>query len=260
MDDYFAGSKPPGAPPAPPAPPGAPPAPPAQPAPEWSPRGTTPPNPFGSPEPPSPWNAQPASPWNTQPASPWAAQPASGTSTTVKVLIGVGALVGVLILFAIAIPVFLDQRGKAVAGRTTVSLPATVAGQPIRTDSAAAQVVQPLRDVDAPGTHLVAAYGGVAQPDFVIMITKYFMTERDQRDYFTGVRKGAQSSAGLTLGPFSSVDPGKLGGKVECASAPLATMCVFADAGAYGLMIGFGTREHALQLLPQVRSAVEHRS
>ena len=251
MDDYFAGSKPSGGPPPPPQAP-----------PQWTPHGATPPNPFGPPQPSNPFGpSEPAPPWGAPPPPPWGHQPASGgPSNLAKVLIGVGAFLGVGILVAIAVGVFLNESGKSVSDRTTVSLPASIAGFPLRTDPAASLVVQALKDVEAPGVPLAGAYGGTAQPELVVMVTKHYMTKRDQRDYFTGVRNGAKSSAGLTLGPFSSVDAGALGGKVECASAPLATLCVFADPGAYGMIITFGTRAHALELLPQVRSAVEHRT
>jgi hypothetical protein len=258
VDDYFSGSKPQGAPS--PQAPAVPPVPPQAP-PQWS-RANVPPSPFGAPE-PSPFGAPEPSPFGAAPApTAWSGMPPpppAGTSTSIKVAIAALATVGSLVVAAIAIPVLFDTKGKKIYEKTRVDLPATVIGLTKRTDSAAEQMVQPLRDVDAPGEPLVAAYGGVAQPELVVMVTRYHMTNNDQKDFLSGVRKGARGTA-LGLGEFSSVSAGVLGGQAQCASSTLLTMCVFADPGAYGVVMAFGTPAHGLEVWPTVRTSVEHRT
>ena len=239
MDDYFAGSStPPQAHPAPQQPwSAAPPAPAYQPPATWAPQ------------------AQPA---------PWAYQPAQqGMSTGVKVLIGVaigfGGLVILGILAAIAIPVFLNQRTKSLAAHTTVSIPATAAGLALRTDATSEQMAERLNVDSLPGHHLAGAYGGSTRPEALISVTKRLMSPGDQNDYLAGAVRGAEQASGTAV-QFGDLEPGALGGRVTCSSAPTVTVCFFVDAGAYGSAVVLGTPERATQLVPQLRAAVEHRT
>jgi hypothetical protein len=183
-------------------------------------------------------------------------------STGIKVLIGAaiafGSLIVVGILTAIAIPVFLDQRAKGAAEQTTVSIPSTAAGLALRTDAISESLVEPLRTASLPGTHLAGAYGGSTRPEALVTITKRYMSPEDQRDYMAGGAREAAKEAGLEV--TSPVPAGPLGGKARCCSSASMTICFFVDSGAYGTVVVFGTPERGLELLPQLRAAVEHRA
>jgi hypothetical protein len=247
VDDYFAGSSSPQQPPAVPpqtwsaVPPPPPPPPPGvgyQPPPQaWPP-----------PAPPTAWTYQPVQP---------------GMSTGVKVLIGVaiglGSIIIIGVLAAIAIPVFLNQRTQDLAAHTTVSMPPVAAGLALRTDAASEQLAQRLNVASMPGQHLAGAYGGTARPEVLVAITKHHMSPGDQRAYLAAAVRGARQVSPTAL-DFEDVDAGSLGGEVLCSSAPAVTVCFFVDAGAYGSAVVVGTPDRATQLVPQVRAAVERRS
>jgi hypothetical protein len=251
VDDYFGGSTPRSAVPAgwaPPPPAALPPAP-------ALPYGQAPPYAV-----PAGWSAPQS--WNGQQS--WVPPASGGRSPATTALIAVAAVFGTLVvvglLVAIAIPVFLNQRGKDVAARTTVAIPPTAAGLPLRTDAAGERLAQPLRDLDIPGTHLAGAYGGAARPEAVVGITKHYMSPADQRGYLRGSVAAARRASDNESAEFGDIAPGLLGGTVRCSSASTMTVCFFVDAGAYGSVVVFGTEERAMELVPQLRAAVEHRA
>jgi hypothetical protein len=182
----------------------------------------------------------------------------TGIKALIGVAIGIGAVIVVGIIAAIAIPVFLNQRGKAVSAHTVVSIPPTAAGLPLRTDAASERLAQQLTVSAMPGEHLVGAYGGTTSPAALVTITKWFMSSQDQREYLAGAVRGAQSTG--RAAPFHDASAGSLGGVVRCSAAATVTVCFFADAAAYGTLVVSGTPEHAGRLVPQLRAALERRS
>lgn len=234
MDDYFAGTG----------------------RPQHTGSGPAAPLPTMAYQPPPGWPVAPHPAWPHQPPPP-------GMSTGIKILLGVAigfvGLIVIGILAAIAIPVFLNQRAKAVAAHTTVNIPAMAAGLALRTDAASLRMVQPLKDLPLPGEHLAGAYGGTARPEALVSITRGFMSPTDQRGYLAGSVRSAQR-ASTDGAQFGSVDPGSLGGAVQCSSAPTTTVCFFVDAGVYGSVVVFGSPDRGLQLMSELRAAVEHRT
>jgi hypothetical protein len=149
-----------------------------------------------------------------------------------------------------------DGEASLVAARTTVSIPRTAAGLPLRTDAAGERLVQRLKALPFPGRHLAGAYGGTTGPEAVVGITKRVMSLDDQRNYLGGSGASAlRLSAHAT--PFGPIDAGSLGGEVKCSSTATVTLCLFVDAGAYGMVVVYDTRERALRLVAQLRASVE---
>jgi hypothetical protein len=189
--------------------------------------------------------------------------PQAGRSTGAKVAIGIaiaaGSLVVLGILAAIAIPVFLNQHAKAIAARTSVTLPDSVAGY-AKLPAAAQQSVQSLvAQMPAEGHAQGAVYGHGVTPDVVVIVGSHVLTASDQRDYLAAVNDSERKASGLEE---ASVPAGPLGGTLQCGSSPdgRRTDCAFVDAGAFGVIDVVGTGATAQQLALAVRSEVEHRS
>lgn len=241
MDDYFAGSR--GS--APPPQPASPQATPFTPPPVWQ-------------QPPT--ATAPAQAWPPQ----WSAPPSPGRSPATTALIVVASVVGAIVvmgvLAAIAIPVFLNEREKAEAARTVVSIPPVAAGLALRTDAVGDGYAQRLRDIRTPGTHLAGAYGGAAgRPEAVVSVTRLRMSFADQRDYLDAAVRSAVRASAAGAAAFGDIAPGPLGGRVTCSSATTMTICFFADAGAYGSVVVWADPARAMDLVPQLRAAVEQR-
>jgi hypothetical protein len=237
VDDYFVSV---GTPVAAPAP---------TPAPAWSPApSVATPDPWAQPAP----GAAPA--WPAYPTAYPGAVPQPGTSTATKVLIGLaialGSLVVLGILTAIAIPVYLHQRDKAEAARTVVSVPDTLVGYPRMSGDIATQIEQQLKAAPGPGDHLVAVYG-TTLPVVAVSVTKQAMTPADQRAFLRGV----ESTSDV---PLSERDPGAYGGTLTCGTERSATLCVFADSGAYGAVMVFDS-DDPMTTVREARAAIEHR-
>lgn len=201
---------------------------------------------------------------------PW---PAARQSTGAKVLIGVAAGVGGLVLLlvvaAVAIPVFLNQRGNALAARTTISMPATAAGLVQLNDPASQKSVRQALDLVrgsgrvgkcqcAFGIPTASLYGTPAgQRRALVVVTRATLSSADQASFL----KGARESAGAAAVNWHSAPAGPLGGQVMCAALPTrnATACVFVDPGAAGDIAVLGTT-NGDELAAELRTAVEHRT
>jgi hypothetical protein len=253
MDDYFAGS--------------------AGSAPRSGPPSAWPPAPY-QPAPYQPASDQPASyppaPFvQTAPTYPppgWNPQFApSGGSGGSRALIIVAAVVGTVIvvgiLAAIAIPVFLNQRAKAEAARITVSAPATVGGWTRLTDPTSRAIEQQLLAAPGPGTRVAGVYGSGGRKQAFFSAGHVAMSFADRRDFLAGAESGAARSTELGGAVFIDADPGVLGGRMRCTSLATGnvTVCLFADAGAYGSVTVFGSVNQGVTLARTVREAVEHR-
>lgn len=250
MDDYFAGSVT--------ARPGSD-GPPQQ---EWAPAPAPPP----SAPAPQAWQAQQAWPYPQQPVWQYAPPP-QGMSRGLKVLlglgIGLGALVVLAILAAIAIPVFLDQRAKALAARTTVSLPDRVGAMVRLGTPQAAAIEARLAGIPGPGTHLAGVFGTGGTVQLAVGVTRRASTGADQQAYLRGSERGLDAVAGTTVA-FADENPGTLGGSLRCGvmtpPGGSATVCFFVDAAAYGSVIVYNGSGDAVAVARQAREAVEHRS
>lgn len=225
-----------------------------------------PPEPFGVPPYPPPaapgWHHQPAAPgWNPQ----WAVTDGAGSGLARVLLwlaVAVGAIVVLGVLAAVAIPVFLDQRATGEAGRTSVSAPATVAGWSRLTDPASLALEKQLVSVSTPGVHVAGVYGTDGRPHAFFGASHAAMSFRDRRDFLAGAEAGAQRSPETAGAVFSDSDPGRLGGTMRCATLVRteATVCFFADAGAYGMVTVFAVGEQGQGHVRTLREAVERRS
>jgi len=209
------------------------------------------------PYPPAP--AYPAyPPYPGVPQQPWPyAAPTSSTARTV--LIGLlAAFVGVIvvgILAAIAIPVFLNQRD--LARRTTVSVPADVAGLPRATDPAGLAAEERLGALPGPGDHVSGAYGSAAGR-VVVGAAAYHLSSKDQDDYLGSAVEEARSQDVR----LATVAPGRLGGHLSCGSSPtgITTICVFADRGSYGIVVVTGAVADPVGTARAAREAFVHRT
>ncbi|MDP9182512.1 MAG: hypothetical protein M3P04_07025, partial [Actinomycetota bacterium] len=133
--------------------------------------------------------------------APFVQAPPAGMPTALKVLlglaIGLGALVVIGILAAIAIPVFLDQRAKAEAAHTTVSVPGQVLGMPHLTDRISAEGERGMEGLPGPGDHVAGVYG-TGSVRVLVGVGQYHLTQRDQREFLDSARSEA-TGRDLTL-------------------------------------------------------------
>jgi hypothetical protein len=205
---------------------------PGQPAPgQYSPPPPAPPGPFGAPPPYGP------------PAYP--APPRSGLPVWAIVAICVPvAFVMLGILAAIAIPVFLNQRDKAVAAATSVSLPDEIAGLSPSGEATLRDQLEGMENslprcgcfgrpqatvyIDPGRTHALTV--GAAR------VTTVFHSA-DQASFVRGFWDSVQSSpAGANVGEPQEQDAGKLGGILSCAALTgrlTGEICVAVDAGSF---------------------------
>ena len=189
---------------------------------------------------PPPYGA-PAGPAWRPPGPPYPAPPRSRAVTAlIAAAIVLVSVIGIGIVSAIAIPVFLAQRMKAEWRSTTIALPQTFDGA-ARTDVPQSMVPQVPNDVIDPLQ--VAGYrtgGGTA---FVVGLTKARqpMTEQDQADARRGVVAGmATRDVRLTL---TESDPGQLGGWFGCGAVggDAATACVATDHAGIVMIVVAGS-------------------
>jgi hypothetical protein len=196
---------------------------------------------------------------------PFAAPP-KRTNPAIIIVSIVGGIVLVLILIAVAIPVFLSQRKPATV---TLTLPASLDGAPQMTTAAAQQatstIVQGMNDGErAFATGFQAAlYSGGSSPGVLVAAGKLTRrpTANDRTQFFQGFERGAAGSASGVS--FTKVPPGPLGGTTECGleitSTP-AVMCLSMDNSAIVFVAVYTSdlTEGTMTAL-QVRSEVEHK-
>jgi hypothetical protein len=188
---------------------------------------------------------------------PAAASGNSGRNIVLVVVGAVGALVLLGILAAIAIPVFLNERSKAEASHTTISVPAQVLGMPQLTDRVTAAQIERLRTMPGAGLQFAGAYGD-GRITVVVGAAKSALGFDGQRGYFAGASRSA-SQQGITL---SKIKPGKLGGEMRCGAhrtLPM-TICAFADGGSYGVVVVTGPATDPESTARSAREAFVHRA
>ncbi len=185
----------------------------------------------------------------------------TGMSVATKVLIGVAAgglaFVIVGIMAAVAIPVFLNQRAKAVAAAGTLSLPGSLGSRHQLTDPANEARMSQVAAQMPKGTK-VAVYGATpTDPSLIVYIYQAHLSQVDQSSFLDGFEGAANSDAA----GIHAVDPGPLGGEARCQSSAKdeLTACMFVGpAGVVGVIVretGVGAEQDALS----IRAQVEHR-
>jgi len=120
----------------------------------------------------------------------------------------------------------------------------------------------PLLSVSSPGDRVAGVYGSGGKTRVFFTAGHTAMSFSDRRGFLAGAEEGALRSPEFAGAVFSATDPGRLGGTMRCASlvGSQVTACVFADAGAYGVVTVFGPVDQGQSLARTVREAVEHRS
>lgn len=236
MDDYFAGSTGRQATPATPAaPPYTPPAPPSTP-PGWA----APPVHAVPSYPAAPHQAwgTPQVPQQQAWGTPYAPPREGLHPALIAVIAGVGAVVVMGVLAAIAIPVFLNQRD--LARSTVVTAPEQVLGMPRLTDPLSAAAESRMQGLPGPGDHVAGVYG-TGDVRVVVGAARYHLTPGDQDSYLDAAVAEA-TSQGVTL---ADVEEGRLGGTLRCgtSSGAAMTICVFVDGGSYGVVVVTGAVE-----------------
>jgi len=226
---------------------------PTPPPPSYPPYGTrtAPPGPAGAPIrgqilPPGNWNYAQSIPPQRSGLPGWAIALIAG---------GVGFVV-LGILAAIAIPVFLSQRGKAEWQSTTVSLPASVAGQDRNTSAAATKLAAGFASEGVP-VDSVGLYGPLG-PDSVIVIamkTPRFETPQEQEDTQAGFERGFAARAGTGMTLTRQAEPGKLGGRLSCGSMQTVQVCVTINANSIVALVTGSSKVDPVALTRQTREA-----
>jgi hypothetical protein len=184
---------------------------------------------------------------------------------------GVGVLV-LLVLAAVAIPVFLHQRAQAELSATSVSLPPAVAGMTEVDDPATQlQLADAVRSIDSCGCTeplLMTLYQDNIGTHRVLVATGKFSSAAsasDQRSFsvnmWAGIRDGAEEEA-ATVGPAVETDAGRLGGTMTCApitADATGRVCVSVDRTSFVMMMEFGPAiDPTLPVI--VRESVVHRT
>jgi hypothetical protein len=184
---------------------------------------------------------------------------------------GVGMLV-VLVLAAVAVPVYLHQRAQADLSATSVSLPPAVAGLTEVDDPATQQqLADAVRSIDTCGCTeplLMTLYQDNSGTHRILVATGKFSSAAsasDQRSFsvnmWAGIRDGAAGEA-ATVGPTVESDPGRLGGTMSCApitADATGRVCVSVDRTSFVMMMEFGPAiDPTLPVI--VRESVVHRT
>jgi len=173
--------------------------------------------------------------------------------------IAFGALFVVGILAAIAIPVFLNERAQGRAAGTTVSTPEAALGW-VRSDSTnSQQFVRRMLAAPMPGEKFAAVYETpTGQRRAALLVAKVGIAPAERAAFLRGARDSETRDGASS---FRDVEPGPLGGVMQCGSIRGAgvTVCNFADEAVVGTITLLGTSEGDA-LAVQLREAVEHRS
>lgn len=169
--------------------------------------------------------------------SVWTAPPPTHSTRRTVVIAVISTVVAVLVLLiltAIALPVFLNNRAKAEAARTTITLPPSTAGLVQLDDAATRSITSRLLALPLPGMRQAAVYGTAAgQQRAAVLVGRAPASPADQLSFIRGF-KDSTARTGATS--FRSVNPGPLGGQFTCGAVASRrlTVCGFIDPGAYG--------------------------
>jgi hypothetical protein len=216
-------------------------------------------NQFGTPvavnQPGQPYGAPayPQAGWPPPPPGGWPAPP-QRVNTTSRVWLGVGVAVGSIFLLLVAVAVAIPLVVRHSTDRIT--LPDTLVGMS-RTHDQDAQLRQLLTRYDGLGLGQpeAATYRGSGGQVAVVIVAGHSLSEANQRGYLIGFSRGEQQDYGVTT---ASVPAGPLGGSMVCGEVSgRRTDCGYEDDGGYGVIDVSGTGQVALDLVLEIRSAVE---
>jgi hypothetical protein len=183
-----------------------------------------------------------------------------------------GGVVVLMIVAAVAIPVFLHQRDASVAKATTLSPAAQVGGLTRSTDLRMQQDLAPMTAVlSACGCFQPPVTSGYVVPDrthlLVVLGAKFIQPADDQtRKNFQRRFWGEGKTSVARLGPARNVDPGRLGGTLRCAAMSTGRaagqLCVSVDAGAVVVILDLGSPgdQPDPALIVTARESMEHRT
>jgi hypothetical protein len=147
------------------------------------------------------------------------------------------ALMVILVLLAIAIPVFLNQRHKAQAASYSVVSPRVIDG--FTPDLRAAAIdferstIARLPAAEAARTTVLVYNDSTGRVLNIVVVHEAVLPGRVDT-VVRGEQQGLERSTGRSYA-FAEVAPGALGGAMRCASVRAGvTTCLFADQGTYG--------------------------
>jgi hypothetical protein len=183
-----------------------------------------------------------------------------------------GSVVVLMIVAAVALPVFLHQGDVAVAKATTLSPAAQVGDLTQSTDPRVLQVTDQLTAAWSTCGCLQPPVGMSYQdPDRTHVLTvvgsKFVRAagdasrQRVQREFWRGAHSGSTA-----IGPDSDRDPGRLGGTLRCAEVAgggaTGRVCLSVDAGAVVVVVDRVRTGEQLDpdLVLTARESMEHRT
>jgi hypothetical protein len=179
----------------------------------------------------------------------------------IALIAGGGSLVVFVVLAAVAIPVFLNQREKAAAALYTVDQPTTVEGFTLSHDALAQRMDDDaLSDLSPKQAETATAlvYADTAgKPRLYVVVDRTGTLPARFADSVRAEERGFQQGTTTTLN-FATVDPGTLGGLMQCATTGDSTICIWADRGTAGVVAAFGLTD-GVTADRQAREAVVHR-
>ena len=202
---------------------------------------------FQQPQPPTPEPSQFQTFGAPQPGYvPWSyPAPAQQRSRfpvwAIVILACAGGLVMVLVLAAVAIPVFLNQRNKSAAAGYTVSTPDQVDGFSRSTVGRAKTAIDAtmgsLSPAEAARTTALVYTDSSGTIRVLVVVEKRVVPVGQVDDAIAGEEHGFGQSTGTSL-RFDPVSTGSLGGQMECSVMDARrSVCMFANAGSFGSVI-----------------------
>jgi hypothetical protein len=173
--------------------------------------------------------------------------------------------VALLLSASIARPDFRHQQVNGAATVTTISMHQTAGGLDRLTDPAGTTLLRDMTDSfpdfnGQPGN--AAAYGTDGQARVAVLAETHPTWQRkNQREFIASTQRSLLSD-GLSTASIQDVGPGPLGGIMSCAAVPdlARIVCMFADPGAYGVIVIISNPGPYTALALRVRSDIEHRA
>lgn len=202
------------------------------------------PNQFGPP--PIQFGTAPVTPFGAEPPAAYSPYPVAQKRggmpgwAIALIALGVGFII-VAVLAAVAIPVFLDQRERERVASTTITFPEAVEGLPRSTDAEAQERLQSLLAGMPSGMRdpQGAIYTDGSAQTIVLMSARFPRPAgpADMRDLMAGFDDGLVSNAppGVTMSEPFEREPGRLGGRIRCATmsgAATGQICMAADSAS----------------------------
>jgi hypothetical protein len=180
----------------------------------------------------------------------------------VALIVTISSLLGLAVLAAVAVPVFLSQRLKADYAATSVSLPATFNGADRNTGSQAAVAAKAFTVAGVIEEKDVAVYGPIG-PDAVILVAlkqPEAMSETAQQQQRQELER-AFSAQGAALTLTGGPESGVLGGWAGCGpTSQQLEVCLATSSGSLVVVLSATGAGDPVTLLRQARAASVHHS